>query len=272
MPNMVGRVETVSMYGTAMTDFTLIKAGALHKANGGYLIVDAHKILSQPFAWEALKRILNTGRIRIESAAESYGVGPTMMLEPEPIPLDVKVVMIGDAHIYYMLNHLDPDFHELFKVAADFNDQMERNDNSMKTYAQLLGTYVRQEGLAPLDASGVARIVEQGSRLCEDAERLTTHMASIVDLVREADYWMREDGAKVISRTHVERAIDAKVYRSDRIRERILDEIHRGTIHIDTAGEVVGQINGLAVLQLDHFMFGRPSRISCTVRMGRGRL
>ncbi|WP_417831330.1 AAA family ATPase [Terasakiella sp.] len=272
LPNMVGRVETVSMYGTAMTDFTLIKAGALHKANGGYLIVDAHKILTQPFAWEALKRILHTGRIRIESAAESYGVGPAMMLEPEPIPLDIKVVMIGDAQVYYLLNHLDPDFHELFKVAADFDDQMERNDNSMKTYAQLLGTYVRQEGLAPLDASGVARIVEQGSRFCEDAERLTTHMASIVDLVREADYWMREDGAEVISRRHVERAIDAKVYRSDRIRERILDEIHRGTIHIDTDGEVVGQINGLAVLQLDHFMFGRPSRISCTVRMGRGEI
>jgi len=272
LPNMVGRVESVSMYGTVMTDFTLIKAGALHKANGGYLIVDAHKILSQPFAWEALKRMLQNGRIRIESAAQSYGVSSPMMLEPEPIMLDVKVIMIGDPQLYYMLNHLDPDFHELFKVAADFDDRMERNEDSIKTYARLLGTFVRQEGLTPLDATGVARVVEQGSRICEDRERLTTHMSSIVDLVRESDYWAREEGAKVIARHHVEQAIEAKTYRSDRIRERILDEIHRGTIHIDTAGEVVGQINGLAVLQLDHFMFGRPSRISCTVRMGRGEI
>ncbi len=270
LPNMVGRIESISMYGTAMTDFTLIKAGALHKANGGYLVLDVHKLLMQPFAWEALKRILHTQRIRIESAAESYGMGSSMMLEPEPIPLDVKVILIGDAQLYYLLNHLDPDFHELFKVAADFDDRMERNEESMQTYARLLGTFAKQEKLLPLKPDGVARIVEQGSRFCEDAERLTTHMASIVDLLREADYWAREDGKKAVSRKHVNRAIEAKIYRSDRIRERILDEIHRGTIHIATDGEVVGQINGLAVLQLDHFMFGRPSRISCTVRMGRG--
>jgi len=272
LPNLVGRIESISMYGTAMTDFTLIKAGAIHKANGGYLILDAHKILTQPFAWEALKRTLHAGRIRIESAAESYGMASSMMLEPEPIPLDVKVIMIGDPYVYYMLNHLDPDFYELFKVAADFDDRMERNEDSIQTYARLLGTFAKQEGLAPLDASAVARIVEQGSRFCEDVERLTTHMASIVDLVREADYWCHETGAKVITRAHVQQAIDAKIYRSDRVRERILDEIHRGTIHIETEGAVVGQINGLAVLQLDHFMFGRPSRISCTVRMGRGEI
>ncbi|WP_135080333.1 ATP-binding protein [Terasakiella sp. SH-1] len=272
LPNVVGRIESIATYGTQVTDFTLIKSGALHQANGGYLVLDVHKLLMQPFAWEALKRILNAQSIRIESAAESYGLGSTMMLEPEPIPLDIKVVLLGDAYLYYMLNHLDPDFHELFKVAADFDDQMERSDETIQTYARLIGTLVQQEGLSPLDPSGVARVVEHGSRLCEDVERLTTHMASIVDLVREADYWAREDGQKVIAKAHVEQAIDAKIYRSDRIRERILDEIHRGTIHIDTEGEVVGQINGLAVLQLDHFMFGRPSRISCTVRMGRGEI
>ncbi|SCA57358.1 ATP-dependent protease La Type II [Candidatus Terasakiella magnetica] len=272
LPNVVGRIESIATYGTQVTDFTLIKAGALHQANGGYLMLDIHKILMQPFAWEALKRILHAKSIRIESAAESYGVGSTMMLEPEPIPLDIKVVLLGDPQLYYLLNHLDPDFHELFKVAADFDDRMERSNDTMCTYARLIATFVRQEGLLALDPPGVARIVEHGSRLCEDSERLTTHMASIVDLVREADYWCREDKQWVISKSHIEKAIDAKIYRSDRIRERILDEIHRGTIHIDTEGEVVGQINGLAVLQLDHFMFGRPSRISCTVRMGRGEI
>lgn len=270
LPNMLGRIENVTTYGTWVTDFTLIKAGALHKANGGYLILDALKILTQPFAWEALKRALNAGSIRIESAAESYGMANIMTLEPEPIPLDVKVVLLGDAHIYYMLNQIDPDFHELFKVAADFDSQMVRTDEATQNYAQFIATYSRQNHLKPIDRFAVARIVEFGSRLSEDSERLTTHMASIVDLIREADYWSEQDKKKNVTKKHVERAIEAKVYRSDRIRERILDEIQRGIIHIDTEGEVVGQINGLAVLMLDHFMFGRPARISCTVRMGHG--
>ncbi|NVJ93734.1 MAG: AAA family ATPase [Methylocystaceae bacterium] len=272
LSNLVGRIETVAQYGTAVTDFTLIKAGALHKANGGYLVLDAQKILSQPFAWEALKRNLNTKQIRIESAAEAYGMGTTMMLEPEPIPLNIKVIMIGDAQLYYMLNHLDSDFHELFKVAAEFDDRMERTEESVQTYARLIATFLRQEDLLPMKPNAVARMVEHGARLCEDRERLTTHMASLMDLVREADYWARESKAKTITAKHVDKAISAKVYRSDRIRETILEEIHRGIIHIDTTGDVVGQINGLAVLQLDHFMFGRPSRISCTVRMGRGEI
>ena len=271
-PNLVGRVEHLSQMGTLVTDFNLIKAGALHRANGGYLVLDARRVLMQPFAWETLKRALRAGHIRIESPAESLGWASTVSLEPEPIPLNVKVVMLGEPMLYYLLSMYDPDFKELFKVAADFANTMDRDEGGVRDYAGLLAGQVEQEGLRHLDQGAVARVIEQGARIAGDGEKLTTHMASVVDLVREADYWAGVENEKVISARHVQEAIDAKTYRSDRYRERLQEEIQRGTFVIETEGEKIGQINGLSVLQLDSFAFGRPSRITANVSIGKGEL
>ena len=269
-PNIVGRIEHLVQQGALITDFTMIRPGALHRANGGYLILDARKLLMQPFAYDALKRALTTGKIRFENPADSWGIASTVSLEPEPIPLDIKVVLIGEAEIYYMLGHYDPEFGQLFKVAADFDNRMDRDQTNAQLYARMIGTLGRQEKLKPLDRDAVARVVEYGARMADDAEKLSTHMGSIVDLVREADYWAGTASADKVGRAHVQKAIDAKIYRSDRIRERIQEEIQRGTIVIDSAGERIGEVNGLAVYQLDHFSFGKPSRISARVHLGRG--
>lgn len=269
-PNLVGRIEHQQQFGTLVTDFNLIKAGGLHRANGGFLVLDARKLLMQPFTWETLKRALRAKHIRIESAAETLGWVSTVTLEPEPIPLDVKVILMGEPWLYYLLTRYDPDFRELFKVAADFDTRMDRDESTAMQYARLIAGLSASESLHPLSRDGVARIVEHGARLADDAEKLTTHMSSIVDLVRESDFWARDAGDDLIERHHVQKAIDAGVYRSDRIRERIQEEIKRGTLRIETDGERIGEINGLAVYQLDHFSFGKPSRISCRVRMGKG--
>jgi len=272
VPNLMGRIEHVSEYGALITDFTLIKPGALHRANGGYLLIDARRLLIQPFAWEELKRTLRASEIRIQPVAEALGLVSTVTLEPEPIPLDVKIVLIGDPFIYYLLSRLDPDFQELFKVPADFADHMPLSDESVPLFAQLVGTIARREKLKPLDRAAVARVVRYASRIAGDAERLSTHMDGIADLLREADYWAGEGGREVVAEEDVSHAIDAKIYRSDRVRELIQEQIQRGTMLIDTDGEKVGQVNGLSVLQLDSFAFGRPSRITARVRLGRGRV
>lgn len=269
-PNLVGRIEHLSQFGTLMTDFNLIRPGVLHKANGGYLLLDARRLLVQPFAWETLMRTLRAGRIRIESPYESLGFGSAISLEPEPIPLDVKVILTGEPIVYYLLSRYDPDFRELFKVAADFNTDMERNDDSAMLYARLIADNIKKENLLPLNCLAVARVIEYGARLAGDAEKLTAHMASVVDLIREAAFWAEEDGKKIVSPAHVDRAIDAKIYRSDRVREYIQHEIQRGTLVIETEGSRTGQVNGLSVIQMDDFSFGRPSRISCTTRLGKG--
>ena len=269
-PNLVGRIEHLSQLGTLVTDFNLIKAGALHRANGGYLILDARKLLMQPFTWETLMRTLQARRIRIESPAESYGLTSTVTLEPQPIPLDVKVVLLGEPILYYLLCHYDPDFRELFKAAADFDTRMDRTPDTALQYARLIGTLAERENLKPMDGGAIARVVEHGARLADDAEKLTTHMASIVDLVREADYWAGKADAETVEAAHVQKAIDAKIYRSDRLRRHIQEEIQRGTLVIETEGEKTGQVNGLSVVQLGDFTFGRPSRISCRVRLGKG--
>lgn len=268
--NLVGRVEHIAQFGALVTDFNLIKAGALHRANGGYLILDARKLLTQPFAYEELKRTLRAHEIRIESPYQSLGLNSTVSLEPEPIPMDLKIVLVGEPMLYYLLSHHDPDFPVLFKVAADFDYRMERSEDTVVGFARLVARVVSQEKLKPFGRSAVARLVEHAARLAGDAEKLTTHVASIVDLVRESDYWAGQDGVVQVEAPHVQQAVDAQVYRSDRVREHIQEEIARGTILIDTAGAVVGQINALAVWQLGRFTFGKPSRITCRVRMGKG--
>lgn len=268
--NLIGRVEHLSQFGTLVTNFLQIKPGALHLANGGYLLLDAIKLLTQPFSWEALKRALSTREIRIESLGQMYSLVSTVSLEPEPIPLDVKVVLLGDRLLYYLLAEYDPEFAELFKVSADFEDEVPRNDENDLLYARLVATLARREVLRPFDRGAVARVIEHCARRAEDAEKLSTHMESVADLVREADYWAGQGSRDAVAREHVEQAIAAQIHRADRLRERSHEAILRGTLHIDTTGEQVGQVNGLSVFQLGQFAFAQPTRITAAHRLGSG--
>ena len=266
--NLIGRVEHRAYMGTLETDFTMIRAGALHQANGGYLILDALKVLMQPFAWEGLKRALQSQEIRMESLGQMTSLVSTVSLEPEPVPLQVKLVLLGDRRIYYLLSYLDPEFSELFKVAVDFDDRMDRNTDNQQLYARLVGTMVHDEKLLEFDSDAVARVIEHSARIVSDADKLSTHMRSLQDLLSEADYWAREDNQEIVGRKDVQHAIDAADHRADRIRERVQEEIERGTLLIDTTGKKVGQVNGLSVIQLGNFSFGQPSRITARVRIG----
>lgn len=269
-PNLLGRVEHISQMGTLLTDFTLIKGGTLHKANGGYLILDARKVLLQPFAWEALKQALRSKEIRIESLGQAYSLISTVSLEPEPIPLDVKVVLIGERLLYYLLCAYDPDFGELFKAVADFDDEMPRNPENNRAYARLIANLAHKEGLRDFDRAAVGRILEQSARLAGDAEKLTAHMQTMTDLLREADYWAGVNGRDVITAADVQQALNAQLQRVGRVRERLLEATLRETMLVDTDGPAVGQINGLSVIELGGQPFGRPSRITASVRLGKG--
>jgi len=270
--NLVGRIEHRSQFGTLFTDFRLIMPGALHRANGGYLVLDARRLLMHPYAWEALKRALSGREIVVESAARMLGLAGTVSLEPEPTPLDVKVVLIGTRDIYYLLQAYDPDFDSLFKVAVDFENDIARSADNISEYARLLAAMVREKELLPLDRAAVARVVEHTARLADDSEKLSVRLGRIEDLLREADYRARDKGSEVIRRDDVQEALDQAERRLSRIKERIQESISRETIFIDTVGEVVGQINALSVLQLGAFRFGQPNRITATARLGDGRV
>jgi lon-related putative ATP-dependent protease len=270
--NLIGRVEHAAQLGALVTNFMLIKPGALHQANGGYLLLDVFKLLTQPFSWEGLKRALSTHEIRIESLGQMYSLVSTVSLEPEPIPLDAKVILLGNRLLYYLLAQYDPEFGELFKVAADFEDEVARSGDNDLLYARLIGTLVRREKLRPFDRTAVARVIEQCARRAEDAEKVSTHVESLAGLVREADYWAAQGKREVVTRADVARAIEAQIKRSDRLRERSHEAILRGILHIDTEGEQVGQVNGLSVFQLGDFSFAQPSRITANTRLGEGEL
>ena len=270
--NLVGRIEHIAQMGALMTDFLLIKPGTLHRANGGYLLIDARKLLLSPFAWEALKRTIKAREIRIEQPAETMGFVSTQTLDPEPIPLDVKVVLFGDRELYYLLAANDPDFRGLFKVQADFDDTISRSSDNDRAYARVISSIVNEHGLKPADASGVARLIEEGARLADDREKLSIEIGRLSDLVREADYWASESGRDFITREDVKRAVEEGIQRADRVRDRSQEVIDRNIVLIDTKGVKVGQINALSVLQIGTFAFGRPSRITARVRMGQGRV
>jgi len=268
--NLVGQIEYVSHLGALMTDFTLVRPGALHRANGGYLVLDAHKVLGQPYAWEGLKRTLRSGEIRIESLGQSLGLISTVSIEPQSIPLDLKVVLIGERLLYYLLCHYDPEFNELFKVAVDFDEEMERTEGSLNSQARLIGMLTQQEGLMPFDRHAVARVIEHSSRLAGDSGKLSAQITMLADLLRESDYWAGQAGRDTVSAADVQSAIDAQRRRADRLRDKLQESILRGTIMIDTDGARIGQVNGLSVIQLDKHAFGHPSRITARVRMGKG--
>jgi lon-related putative ATP-dependent protease len=270
--NLIGRVEHESQMGALFTDFTLIEAGALHRANGGYLVLDAWRLLQQPYAWEGLKRALTSRSIKIESLGEALSLISTVSLEPEPIPLDIKVVLLGDRMLYYLLYQFDPEFAELFKVSADFDDDMERCPEHCLLMARVLATFARREKLRPLTRSAVARLLEHAARLAEDSEKLTANMRSLVDIVREANFWAERADKSNIEEAQLAQAIDQQIHRVDRLRQRIHEEMTRGTILIDTQGCRVAQINGLSVLDLGNFRFGQPSRITATARLGQGQV
>ena len=270
--NLVGRIEHLAQFGALVTDFTLIKPGALHLANGGYLLLDIRKVLSQPFAWDGLKHALQSRKIRIESLGQMYSLVSTVSLEPEPIPLNVKVILFGDRLFYYLLQEYDPDFGELFKVAADFEERMERNAETHRIYARLIATLARREALLAFDCHAVARIIDHAARLAGDAQRLSTHMQSLINLLRESDYWARDDGRNLVEKNDVQRAIDAQIRRQDRLKERLQEAILRNVLMIDTDGAITGQINGLSVISLGDFAFAQPNRITATTRLGDGEL
>ncbi len=268
--NLVGRVEYQALMGALITDFNLIKGGALHRANGGYLILDARQLLLQPLAYEELKRVLESGELRIESPRQALGLVRTVSLEPEPVELDVKVILLGDRMLYYLLSELDPDFPRLFKVAADFADEMDRDEETERRYARMVAELVRREDLLPFHRDAVARVVERSARHTGDAAKLTVRTEKVQNLLREADHWAREEGAEVVRDGHVRTAIDQWTFRSDRLRERTQEQILRDTVYIDTEGRQLGQVNGLSVLEVGGFRFGRPNRITARVRLGEG--
>lgn len=268
--NLFGRIEHVmQMGGTATTNFTLIKPGAIHKANGGYLIVDAREVLVNPFSWESLKRCIRSAEIKIEDPLEQYRFITIATMKPESMPLQAKIIMIGSPWIYYLLYHLEPDYRKFFKVKVDFDSRIARTPEVLKDYALFVSTHCKNEKLLPFDRSGVAGLIEYSARLVEDQEKLSSQFMEIADLIREASYWAGKDGGGPVTHAHVANAIEQKVYRSNRIEERMQELFDEGTILVDVAGEVPGQINGLSVISLADHTFGRPSRVTARVYLGR---
>lgn len=267
--NLVGKVERIQQFGALVTDFSLIKGGALHRANGGFLLIDARKLLLQPYSWESLKRALASKEIKIEAPSEDTSFA-TISLDPQPIPLDVKIVMTGDSELYELLIERDPDFKDYFKVEADFGMVIDRTDENEIEYAKLIGSLSKKKHLRSLNKQAVAKIIEHSSRLADDTEKLTAHVSSIGDLLREADYWARKSKANQIGKNHIEQAIKSQIYRADRVNQAMLEQIDKGTILLDVTGERVGQINGLVVYNFTRSCFGKPARITTHVRLGHG--
>jgi len=266
--NLVGRVEHAANFGALFTNFTLIKPGALHRANGGYLVLDAMRLLSQPFAWESLKRVLRSRELRVESIERLMSLLGTTSLEPEAMPLDLKIVLCGERLLYYLLREHDDEFGLLFKVAADFSEDLPRDDGNTLLYARLIARLVRNDGLRALERDAVARVIEHCARRVEDSDRLSLHTGTLLDLLRESDYRAEQAAAETIGRAHVQQAIDASLRRLDQARERLHESILRDVHVIDTGGERVGQVNGLSVYLLGDYAFGQPVRISATARLG----
>jgi len=267
--NLIGRIEHRAEYGVLSTDFALIRPGALHKANGGFLLLEAAALLRYPQAWDELKRCLRSNEVRIESAIASIGLASTELLEPEPVALDVRVALVGERLLYYLLSSFDPDFGDLFKVAADFETDVEREGGAFE-YARLVAGCVESQRLRPFAREAVARVIEQAARRAEDSERLSTHMDSLSALLEESDYWAGVERHDSVQPEDVDAAIRSARARDARAHDRLVHEIERGTIRVDLEGSVVGQVNGLSVSRLGRSWFGRPTRITARARLGRG--
>ena len=266
--NLFGRIEQEARYGALVTDFTLVRGGSLHRANGGYLVLPVEDVIRNPFAWEDLTHALANAKIIIQDATEKYGFS-TKSLQPEPVPLDIKVILIGRPDIFGLLLTYEAHFHELFKVKAEFDTSMLRNAEHTREYAAFVTTLCNTENLKHLDRSAMSRLVEHGSRLAEDQEKLSTRFGEISDVIREASYYAALDSVDLITSQHIRKAIEERYYRSNLIQVRLQEMIQRGVIKIDIAGKKVGQINGLSVLGLGDISFGQPSRITVSLSLGR---
>jgi len=269
-PNLVGRVDHVARFGMLLTDFRLIKGGLLHRANGGYLLIDAVKLLTQPFAWAALKRALLRGEIRIESLAEQFGAISTMQLEPEPIPLKVKVALVGSREVCAVMQAYDEEFDQLFRVVADLGDDMPRADDTVRELAATLCLQAQASGLLVPSAEALARLIDHGARMAEDSTRLTAQVRRLLDVLHEADHVARAKRQDRIGADEVNEAIAARRERAGRVAERLHDAVARGILMIDTAGGRIGQVNGLSVYEIGSERFGAVIRISATTRFGHG--
>jgi lon-related putative ATP-dependent protease len=267
--NLFGRTEKEAQFGVLTTDFTMIRAGSLHKANGGYLVLWAEALLQNPLSWDSLKTALTSGQVTVEEPGERLGFISVKGLKPEPIPLNVKLVLMGNPILYQMLYMLDVTFKELFKVKADFDISMDRTEENMKKYTAFICTFCRKENIKHLDSSAVAKVIEYGSRLAEDQGKLSTRFADIADVIREASFYATEENSDYINASHVKKAIEEKIYRSNLIQEKIQEMIEKGLLLIDTKGEIAGQVNGLSVMSLGDFAFGSPSRVTASIGMGR---
>ena len=267
--NLLGRTEKEAQFGALTTDFSMIRGGAIHKANGGYLIIPVEDLLRNPFSYDGLKRDLRDGNMAIEEPEERYGFLSVKTLKPQPIPLTAKVILIGDPNIYQLMFSLDPDFRELFKIKAEFDTTMPRTDEKVKQYAAFVCGLCEKEGLKHLDGGGLAKIIEYSSRIIEDQYKLSTQFSHIADIVREANFYAEQDKSEFITAAQVKRAIEEKIYRSKLVQEKIQEMIARGFFLIDTHEQTVGQVNGLSVMGLGDFAFGTPSRVTASIGLGR---
>jgi len=268
--NLFGRIEHIIQMGGATTNFTMIKPGALHRANGGYLILDCREVLINLFSYEALKRCIRNKEVKIEDMAEQFRLIATVSLKPQPIPLKCKIVMIGTPMLYYLLHQFDIDFRKYFKVKADFDWMMKNTWENVQQYALFVAAKCSEEQLRHFSPTGVARVVEFAARLIEDKQRLSSRFLDIADLIREAAFYAGKQGEDKVERAHVELAIDARIYRANKVEERIQEMIEEGTLLVDTEGEVVGQVNGLSVYLLGDYSFGKPSRVTVRTYLGKG--
>ena len=267
--NLFGRIEHKLQYGMAMTDFTMIKAGSLQMANSGYLVIDALELLKNIFSYDALKRTIKEKEIKTEDVWEQYRLISTVTLRPAPIPFNVKIILVGSPHLYYLLYSLDEEYRELFKVKADYENRMDRNTENTLKYANFVRTKCDERGLQAFNRDAVAKVIEYGSRLAEHQKKLSAKFSEIADLLREADYWARLSKNDVVTAGDVEKALQEKTYRSNKVEKKILEATKEGTILVDTEGAVTGQINGLWVLDLGDYRFGMPSRITARSYAGR---
>jgi len=267
--NLFGRIEKEAQFGVLTTDFTMIRSGSMHKANGGYIVLPVEELFRNPLSWEGLKMALKSGQLSIEEPGERLGFMVTRGLKPAPIPLDVKVILIGDPYLYQMLYLFDKDFKELFKVKADFDVTMERSDENINKYVSFICTFCKKENLKHLDASAIAKVIEYGSRLANDQGKLSTSFADLADVIREANFYALQENSAYIKAAHIKRAIDERFYRSNLIQEKIQEMIKKGILLIDTEGYAVGQVNGLSVIGLGDTAFGRPSRVTASIGLGR---
>lgn len=268
-PNLFGTIERQAWFGALFTDFTMIKPGVLHKANGGYLIMKAVDLLRWYLSWEALKRALRDREIRIEDLGELYGLFSTRTIRPEPIPLNIKIVLTGDPYLFELLYLFDDRFQKLFKVKAHMDDRIDRKEDTVLQSAQMIGNYCNEQHIRHLDKSGVARVLEYSMERTEDREKLTLELGDISDLLKEANYFAGLDGTEFIQGKHVEQAIQKRIFRSNLVEERIKELVEKDIFWIDTDGYKVGQINGISILMTGDHEFGKPNRITATVSVGR---